>query len=601
MRTPIKVRLTLTTLTVLLLGMALVTLLAYSSALDAGYIWDDDDYVHQNPLLRQWGGLWRIWFSPTELPQYYPLVHTSFWLEFRLWGARPEGYHVVNVLLHALNAWLLLRVLGRLRVPGALLAALLFALHPVHVESVAWITERKNVLSLVFYLLAFLSYLRFDKQRSWKIYSLSLALFLFALWSKTVTASLPAAILLVLWWKKDRITKRDVHPLIPFFALGLLMGLVTAWMERTHVGALGDEWSLTFLERCLLAGRIPWFYAWKLAWPAELTFIYPRWHVSASTWWQYLFPLATLGVIIALWYQRRRWGKGPLVAMLFFVGSLFPALGFFNVFPMRFSYVADHFQYLASIGLIALVIGAIVHLLSKVGLDKGAVAFGLFLVLLGALGKLTWEQCPIYKDQVTLWLDTLKKNPDAWIAHNNLGELFYYQGRSDLAEYHCREALKRKADLPEAHGNLANALYGKSRYEEALEHYEAMLELKIKPGKRARALTNMGAILLAMDRKDEAEQRHLESLEIEPDSPSTHHNLAEVYFKQRNYDQAEEQYLAALEIAPEFLQPNYRLAVLYEKTGRDKEAKTYFEKALELARASGQAKMVKEIEDWLKR
>jgi hypothetical protein len=339
------------------LVLVAAVLFAYGSSLHNGFIWDDPEYVINNATLRTLDGLSRIWFEPGATPQYYPMVFTGFWIEYHLWGLDTFGYHLVNVLLHGLNAVLLFLLCRRLAVPGAWVVALLFALHPVQVESVAWITERKNVLSLFFYLSAFLVYFHPDRSqpgssqpwssRPWYLrpgYFLALALFLFALWSKTVTCTLPAAMLLVLWWKKPRLGRQEIVPLLPFFVMGLVLAFVTVWMEKTHVGAQGEAWSLGLGGRCLLAGRIPWFYAWKLVAPVDLAFIYHRWSVDPGVAWQYLFPAALVGGVLFLWLMRRRLGKGPLVAVLIFVGSLVPALGFFNVYPMRFSYVAIIFS-----------------------------------------------------------------------------------------------------------------------------------------------------------------------------------------------------------------------------------------------------------------
>ncbi|MHC4081279.1 MAG: hypothetical protein ACYSU2_08170, partial [Planctomycetota bacterium] len=293
--------------------LVLMTLAAYWPATSCGYIWDDDDYVHQNVLLRSTGGLGEIWLDVGATPQYYPLVHTSYWLEYRLWEDDPRGYHVVNILLHALGAVLLWRVLKRLGVPGAWVAAAVFALHPVHVESVAWITERKNVLSGVFYLGSALLYLRFtlrtgeDRPSRW-LYAGALALFVCALLSKTVACSLPAALLLVLWWKRGHIGWQDARLLAPFFALGVAFGLLTIWMEVHRVGAEGATWNLTFIDRCLIAGRALGFYAGKLIWPWPLMFVYPRWQINASAWWQYTFPAAAAAVVVGLWLARNRIG-----------------------------------------------------------------------------------------------------------------------------------------------------------------------------------------------------------------------------------------------------------------------------------------------------
>ena len=254
--------------------------------------------------------------------------------------------------LHAAAAFLVMLIMRRLGLPGALLAALVFALHPVCVESVAWISEQKNTLSTVFYFSAALLYLHFDRTRRGSHYFLASALFVMALLTQTVTATLPAALLVVFWWQRGRLDwKRDVRPLLPWFALGAAAGLLTAWVERKFVGAEGTDFALTLVERFLVAGRAVWFYLGKLVWPANLMFFYPRWRVDSAEWWQYLYPLAALAALAgcACWPAKRR---GPLAGALIFAGTLFPALGFFNAYPFIYSYVADHFQYIASLGII---------------------------------------------------------------------------------------------------------------------------------------------------------------------------------------------------------------------------------------------------------
>lgn len=283
------------------LAAAIVALvvIGYIPALRCGFIWDDDLYVTGNATLRDGAGLNRIWLEVGATPQYYPLVFTTFWLERRVWGIAPASYHLTNVLLHAATAVLLFAALRRLRVPGAWLAAVLFAIHPVQVESVAWITERKNVLSGLFYLAAFLAYMRFcgveqqsdSGRRPWKFYALSLLFFVAALLSKTVTCTLPAAIVLILWWKQKWFRWRNIWPLIPMALLGFAAGLFTAIMERQHVGAQGPDWDFSLLERALIAGRAVWFYVLSILAPVNLMFIYPRWQIDAGEWWQYLFPL----------------------------------------------------------------------------------------------------------------------------------------------------------------------------------------------------------------------------------------------------------------------------------------------------------------------
>ena len=565
------------------LGAFLVALMliVYLPALRAGFNWDDDAYVTNNLTLRNVQGLSQIWGRLTATPQYYPLVYTSFWLEYHLWGLNPLGYHVVNVLLHTLAAILLWRVLVRLQLPGAWLAAGIFAAHPVAVESVAWVTERKNVLSGVFYFGAALAYLRWHDARttdhrndglgSFVIYVLSLALVICALFSKTVTASLPAALLLVMWWKHGRIAGRDVWPLLPFFVAGGALGLVTAWLERTHVGANGPEWALSFWDRCLIAGRALWFYAGKLFWPANLTFIYPRWQIDPGIWWQWLFPAAAIALVMILWSVRTRIGRGPLAAVLFFAGTLFPALGFANIYPMRYSFVADHFQYLASAGLIVLATAGLIRLFRPVPL--AAVLVPLLLAVL------TWKQSAIYADQKTLWLDTLAKNPAGWMAHNNLGTVLESEGRIDEALSHYEDAVRLKPDHAEAHNNLGNTLYKKGRTDAAINEYRQAIRLKPD---YAIAYGNLGTALGATGRNDEAMKQLQESIRLDPRDGRAHYNFGIVLYKNNQADASIRDLREAVRLLPDYPNARINLGIALGSTGRLDEAIDQFQEAIRL-------------------
>ena len=356
-------------------ALAAAVLIAYWPALAGGLLWDDQGHVTR-PELQSLAGLGRIWGEFGATQQYYPVLHSAFWIEHRLWGDTTLGYHVLNVLLHATAACQFLVLLRRLAVPGAALAAVLFALHPVCVESVAWISEQKNTLSLVFYLAAALVYLRFDTDRRPRDYLLAGGLFVLGLLTKTVTATLPAALLVVFWWRRGRLEwQRDVLPLLPWFALGAGSGLVTAYFERVLIGAQGANFNLSLVQRGLLAGRVFWFYLGKLAWPAELIFIYPRWTVDATAPGQWLGLIAALGLLGGLaWWSRR--SRGPLAAAFLFAGALFPVLGFFNVYPFVFSYVADHFQYLASLPVFALIAAGIHAILPRMPVAARSAAVG---------------------------------------------------------------------------------------------------------------------------------------------------------------------------------------------------------------------------------
>jgi len=610
----------------------LITVAAYIPAMRGGYIWDDDYYVTENPNLSTADGLRRIWFEPKASPQYYPLVHTAFWVEYHLWQLHPFGYHLVNVLLHTANAILLLLVLQYLRVPGAWLAAALFALHPVQVESVAWITERKNVLSGFFYLSSALAYLRFasvtgdpvdnslssdiistERSRSWGFYGLSLFLFLCALLSKTVTCTLPPAILLVLWWKQGRIYRRDILALFPFFIAGAVFGLTTVWLEKHHVYAQGEEWALSLVDRFLVAGRALWFYAGKLLWPHPLTFTYPRWQIDSGVWWQYLFPLAAAAVIVILWLLRRRIGKGPFVAVAFFAGTLVPALGFFDVYPMRFSFVADHFQYLASIGLLALAAAMMMAFSGRLGAQQSTIGFVLSIAVLFVFGVLVWKQTTIYKDSEKLYRDTISKNPNAWMAHNNLGVFLEEHGDLGKAMAHFAEAIRIKPDYALAHYNMAEALVRQKKFEEAITYN--LEALRIKPdypkpynslgmiyaqqGKidqailhlhkalelspyYASARNNLGALLARQGKLDEAIAQLSEALRILSDYPTAHNNLGEALMRSGKINQAVFHLHQAIKLKPDYADPHNNLGALLARQGKLDEAIAHLSEAVRI-------------------
>ncbi|HWP66788.1 MAG TPA: tetratricopeptide repeat protein [Candidatus Limnocylindria bacterium] len=551
-------------------ALAAATLIAYATVFGAGFVWDDDDYVTANPTLRSLAGLWRIWTEPGAVPQYYPLTFTSLWVEFQLWGLSASGYHATNVLLHAANAVLVYLVLLRLAVPGAAVAAALFALHPVHVESVAWIAERKNVLSGLFYLAALLVYLprlAGDAAR-WR-YAAALALFVAALLSKTVTCTWPVVIMLLAWWRGRGWPRPVVREMAPALAFGVAAGLVTMWMETHHVGARGADWSLTFAERLLVAGRVPWFYLRTLVLPVQLTFIYPRWTIDVAALWQWAFPAATALAVLALFAARRRLGLGPLVAALFFLVTLAPAAGFIDVYPMRYSFVADHFQYLASLGPLV-VAGA---LLWRAGANAAlAVALG--------LGALTFVRGQAFADAETLWRDTIAKNPTASMPRLNLGLLLQQQGRLDEAIAQYERAIADHPDEADLHDNLAIALASSNRMAEAIAHWQRALTLA--PG-RAGTRGNLGNALAAAGDLAGAVVEYETALRIDPTHADVYNNLGNVLAMQGRVDEARARYEAALRHDPDFAQAHENLGRLLLATGAYAAAEHHLRRALALA------------------
>lgn len=602
-------------------GVALLILLAtfaaYFPALHGEYLWDDDAHVPK-PALRSVDGLCRIWFEWGATQQYYPLLYTAMWAEHRLWGDAAVGYHVTNVLLHASAACLAFLVLRELRVAGAALAAVVFALHPVHVESVAWISEQKNTLSAVFYLSAMLVYLSFDRTRAGRWYALASALFLCGLLSKTVTATLPAALLVLFWWRRGALSwRRDVAPLLPWLILALLGGALTAWFERRHVGAAGEEFALTPPQRLLIAGRAVWFYLAKLLWPTRLVFIYPRWELNATTWWQWLFPASASAATAALLALRKRW-RAPLAAWLFFVGTLFPALGFFNVYPFVYSFVADHFQYLASLGIIAAVSAAIASKAPRV------VRVALAVASVSALGVLTWRQAHAYADALVLYRTTIERNPGCWMAYNNLGGELVVNGRSAEAVPYLEQALRLKPDYANAHTNLGTARLNLGDPDAALEHFEAALRSGPDDGafnynvavalarcgrvdeaveyyrralhadrENVDAWAGLGNALLSARRPAEAVDPYTQALRLAADAQRSlrgttsdpaivHSNLGNALAATGRHAQAVEHYRESIRLNPDFADAHYNLANALAGTGMLGQATEEYEQAIRL-------------------
>jgi tetratricopeptide (TPR) repeat protein len=606
----------------LILGL---TLACYWPALRGGLIWDDDAHVTK-PELRSAAGLWQIWSNPRATQQYYPLLHTVFWAEHRLWGDATLGYHLANVLQHAASAFLLVLVLRRLGAPGAKLAGIVFAVHPVCVESVAWISEQKNTLSLVFYLLAALAYLRFDRDRgksgAGRFYLLASALFVMALLTKTVTATLPAALLVVFWWRRGRIAwRRDAAPLIPWFALAAAGGLFTSWVERTLIGAQGAGFDLTPVERCLLAGRVVWFYLGKILWPADLIFIYPHWDArsEAPGWAGYL--AAALVVTAALWLIRKR-TRGPLAAWLFFVGSLFPALGFFNVYPFLFSYVADHFQYLACMGMIAAFSAGAAWLLGRAPAPGRSAGLWVVGALVAVLAVQSVAQSRTYADQPTLYRTTIGRNPGCWMAHNNLG--LWYEGQGDLgsavSEYqeairlkgdfapvrnnlggilrgmpgraddafaNIQEALRLRPVFPEAHSNLGVWYEDRGDLANAVAQFEEALR---EDPLYATAHNDLGSVLGTMPgRLNDAIAHFQEAVRLQPDFAEAHNNLGSAWMNTPGrIADAVAEYGEAVRIRPDLGAAHNNLGMALSAQGRPAEAVAQFREALRLMPAHGE-------------
>src|SRR6266516_3636381 len=499
--------------------LAVVTILAYQPAWQGGLLWDDDNCTTP-PELRSLDGLRRIWFVPRTIAQYYPLLFSSYWLQQRLWGDSPSGYHLVNLLLHVGCVVLVLKILRLLRIPGAELASIIFALHPVNVETVAWISERKNTLSGLFGLAATFSYLNFDENRSRRTYAFAIGLFVLGLLSKTAIVTLPLAWLVILWWKRGAISlRRDAVPVIPFLLLSAAGGLMTSWVEYGNIAYKTRTLDLSLVDRCLIAGRAFWFYLGKLFWPSNLMFVYPRWEINAAVWWQYLFPLAVLGVLGILW-SLRRWSRAPLAGVLVYIFLLLPTLGFLNIYFFLYSFVADHWQYLACLGIITPCASGIVLLAGQLKSWQAWLERGTTLLLAGVLLLLTWQQSRMYTDIETLYRTTIARNPACWMAHCNLGNILYKVNRIPEAMDLFKQALRTKPAA--AYYSLGNALLQTGRTSEAIAPYKQAL--RINPD-YDQAHNNLGNALIQTGRASEAIDHFKQALRVTPNSASAHNNL----------------------------------------------------------------------------
>ncbi len=524
-------------------ALALLLAAAYLPAFQAGFVWDDRIFTEARAV-REWSGLWRIWFQPREIvneAHYWPLVYSTFWLEHKLWGFAPFGYHAVNVLLHAANTLLLWRLARRLRLPGAWLLAALFAVHPLHVESVAWAIERKDLLSALFYLAAFLAWLRHAEAPDGgrRHYLLALGLFVAGLLCKSIVVTLPLALALCHWWQHGRLRAGDLARLAPFAAVGAAIVLAdTAYASSREPLALG--WTLA--ERVLIASQALWFYAGKLLWPAGLIVIYPHWPVRDAGLLAWGYPVALLALLAVLWLLRRRLGRGPLAGVLFFAVTLSPVLGFVDYGYMQFSFVADRYQYLAGIGLLAVASGAAAVAAGALALPwrRGAAAAG--AVAIAVLAVLTFRQAELYRDGVTFFSHIVAHNPTARQAHRNLGEALVKAERPQEALEAFLIAAELAPEDARDRSNVGAGLVMLDRHDEAREHLRHALALDPRS---TYALQNLAALETMRERYPQSLSLYRRLAEIVPHSPDAHHGMGTALY----YLNRLEESLAALERA----------------------------------------------------
>jgi len=596
------------------LVLVLVTVSVYVPAMRSGFIWDDDAFLYQNRLIHAADGLQKFWFT-TQPPDYFPLTSTTLWFEWRLWGSdHPEGYHAVNVLLHAISTFLLWRILVTLRIPGAWLAALIFGIHPVNVESVAWITQRKNTLSMSLALGACLLYLRdgasrkeediqnADRRSLFNIsYIFSLVLFLLALLSKTSVAPVPAALLILGWWKDGRITSVHVRRAAPFFVLAGVLALVTIYYQSTR--AISDIPIRTdgFLSRFAIAGMAVWFYLFKSLVPLDLRFVYPKWEIDPSLPLVYLPVLILLVLLCVLWIPRNSAIRSIWCALAIYVLMLLPVIGFFDIYFMSYSLVSDHWQYAAIPAVITLVVSCCVVGYSRLDPNARALRGGIatsFTAVVIALCVLSWRQQAIYRDVETLWRLTLDKDPNCWLAHNNLGARYLNRGRHDDALRHLHRTIELKHDHCAAHTNIGIVMMARKQYDEAYRYMSRAVELCPD---WPTGLANLASLLIKLKRYDAAKQHLIESMEKDPGRVSAHYDLGVVHYLEEAFAKATFHLEKVITSQPRNAEAIYALGMAYLKSGQSAEGQPYLADALILAEEQGNAELASRIDKDLKR
>ena len=547
----------------------------YWPALHGDWLWDDNLYITDNSSLRSLHGLWDIWFTaPTT--DYWPLNSTLLWIEWHLWGNAPLGYHVCSLLLHLSSGFLIWRLFDRLGLRFSWLGGLLFVVHPLAVESVAWIAETKNALSLPLFLLSCNAWLDAEEKKPGS-YLKSILYYLAAMLAKTSTVMLPAVLLLYCWWKRGRVTRQEITRLTPYAAIALVLGLVTVYFQNVGNDPNALE-PVGFVTRSIGAGTALCFYLGKFILPVDLLPIYPRWSLEPPSLLQML-TIPTLALLLfGLWTQRKGWGRHALFGFGFFLLNVLPVLGLVKMGYLNISRVADHLVYVSIIGLVGVVVAAVGQLREWARYSfryaVGAIAI--------VMAWLTWEShshASRFVNEETLWTYTLEHNPQAWPAYNNLGCALYRAGHVPEAVEQFEQALKINPNYDEAHNNLGNARMQTDRVSEAIEQYEQAL--KIKPG-YAEAHYNLGIALQKIGQTSEAIEQYEQALKNKPDDADAHNNLGIALHQVGRTSEAIEQFEQASKINPTYLEAHYNLGRALASAGRFPEAIVQFKAVLQI-------------------
>jgi len=558
------------------LAIIAAALFVYGPALNGAWLWDDNLLVYSNTRLHTFAGLGKIWFAaPTT--DYWPLTWTLLWVEWHLWGDAPLGYHLASLALHLTGAFLFWRVLARLGLRRGWIGALLFAVHPLAVESVAWISEIKNTLSLPLFLLAFDAWLDADEGRP-LAYPRSLAFFVLALLAKSSTIMLPLVLVLYCWWKRGRVTRAELARLVPYVAIALGFGLITLHFQgRGHPMPPAEPGG--FIASLTLAGTAIFFYLGKFLLPLDLLTIYPAWPLDPPTWPQ-LLALPALGVLLVLLYfAHKTWTRHALFGLGFFLITALPILGLADMQWLQFSPVADHLIYLPMLGLAGLTAGALDLVLEKIPAQLYSFALGLIALALAGLAVASHHNARHYRNPMALWSHTLAFNVSAWPAWNGLGSALLDNGRVAEAVSSFQQALLLKPGFEQAHYNLANAYLALGKTSEAIREYNMALQLNSND---AQARYNFGNALLQSNCLPEALAQYEQALQLIPDSAEIRGNYGQALMRSGRTADALDQFQQAAQLDPASAIAAYNLGLAHLQLGQSADAIAQFQRSLQL-------------------
>lgn len=581
----------------------------YVGAINGGFIWDDITFIINNPTIQANDAFYRIWFSKDSV-DYWPIVYSLFRFEWLCFGVNPVGYHLVNFAIHSFSCTIFWRILVKLNCPYPLFVAFVFCIHPVNVEAVAWIFQAKTILSAAFVLVSTLFYLKITDGKGWRNYLLSLAFFLLANLTKISVVTWPLVFIgYELFISHYKICLKIIKKVAPFFIVSLIFGILnvlwyTSYSKLSASEVIRDD---HFLSRLLGAGQNIVFYLYKALIPLDLNFIYPRWNILGEGFWTWL-PSSMIAIFLFFFIVKRK--SLPLFGIFLFylLITLFPVLGFIDIYFMRYSWVADHYFYLGLIGLIVAVITFVSnHINSKKIKTIFASVFSLICIIL------SMSRATVFLSEEDLWKDTLKKNPDAWFVHNTYGLALATKGNLNEGIAHFNRALKIKPDYIEAHNNLGDALIAQGKWDDAIlefneairikpdfaeAHYnlgfifvaqrkipEALYQyseaIRLKP-KYVEAHYNLGLALMNSGKTIEAVSHFVEAIKIKPELAEAHNSYGFILFSQGKYDEANSEFAEAIKLKPEFAEAHFNFGKALASQGRTNQAVAHFTEALKI-------------------